>query len=167
MEILKTIWDCIYSWVVNHHSWIAEIISATSLVIAVISLIKSSGAQRLQNKVNKLELQLKQYELDRIKEEEGKSCVEARVYAIGSGKYRIKVWNSGNTTAYKINLTISKDANIIICDDDKLPFDELESKKSFEIAIIYYPGGSSKFKITTEWDDQSGQHQSKVQMADI
>lgn len=44
----------------------ALIIAAISLLVAVISLFKSSKAQRLQNKVNELELKIKQNELDRM-----------------------------------------------------------------------------------------------------
>ena len=40
--------------------WGPIVISAISMIIAIVSLIKSSKAQRLQNKVNELELKLKQ-----------------------------------------------------------------------------------------------------------
>ena len=83
--------------------WGALFISGISLLVAIISLIKSSKAQRLQNKVNELELKIKQNELDRIakeKEAESLACVEARFITVGKGKHRLKVWNSGNATVY-------------------------------------------------------------------
>ena len=46
--------------------WGALIIAGISLLVAIISLSKSSKAQRLQNKVNELELKIKQDELDKI-----------------------------------------------------------------------------------------------------
>ena len=46
--------------------WGALIIAGISLLVAIISLYKSSKAQCLQNKVNELELKIKQNELDRI-----------------------------------------------------------------------------------------------------
>ena len=49
--------------------WGALIIAGVSLLVAIISLSKSSKAQRLQNKVNELELMIKQNELDRIAKE--------------------------------------------------------------------------------------------------
>ena len=61
--------------------WGALIIAGISLLVAVISLYKSSKAQCLQNKVNELELKIKQNELDRIakeKEDAVLACVEAR-----------------------------------------------------------------------------------------
>lgn len=74
--------------------WGALIIAAISLLVAVISLFKSSKAQRLQNKVNELELKIKQNELDRIakeKEDAVLACVEARFITVGKGKHRLKV----------------------------------------------------------------------------
>ena len=46
--------------------WGALIIAGISLLVAIISLFKSSKAQHLQNKVNELELKIKQDELDKI-----------------------------------------------------------------------------------------------------
>ena len=42
--------------------WAAIVIAAISLLIAIISLVKSSKAQRIQNKVNELELKIKENE---------------------------------------------------------------------------------------------------------
>lgn len=50
-------------------NWGALLIAAISLLVAIISLFKSSKAQRIQNKVNELELKIKQNELDRIAKE--------------------------------------------------------------------------------------------------
>ena len=85
--------------------WGALIIAGISLLVAIISLFKSSKAQRLQNKVNELELKIKQNELDRITKElenAALACVEARFITVGKGKHRLKVWNSGNATAYNV-----------------------------------------------------------------
>ena len=66
--------------------WGALIIAGISLLVAIISLFKSSKAQRLQNKVNELELKIKQDELDKItkeKEDAELACVEARFITVG------------------------------------------------------------------------------------
>lgn len=57
--------------------WGALIIAGISLLVAIISLFKSSKAQRLQNKVNELELKIKQNELDKIAKGKGRcgTCV--------------------------------------------------------------------------------------------
>lgn len=95
--------------------WGALIIAGISLLVAIISLFKSSKAQRLQNKVNELELKIKQNELDKIakeKEDSVLACVEARFITVGEGKHRLKVWNSGNATAYYVSARFDGDVGI-------------------------------------------------------
>lgn len=150
--------------------WGALIIAGISLLIAVISLFKSSKAQRLQNKVNELELKIKENELERIvkeKEESALACVEARFITIGKGKHRLKVWNSGNATAYNVTARFDGDVGIIIMDREKQPFEELEARKSYELILVTHSGSASKFKIITEWTDVSGKQHTKTQMGDF
>ena len=102
--------------------WGALIIAGISLLVAIISLSKSSKAQRLQNKVNELELKIKQDELDKItkeKEDAELACVEARFITVGKGKHRLKVWNSGNATAYHVSARFDGDVGIMIMDSQQ------------------------------------------------
>lgn len=150
--------------------WGALIIAAISLLVAVISLFKSSKAQRLQNKVNELELKIKQNELDRIakeKEDAALACVEARFITVGKDKHRLKVWNSGNATAYNVTARFDGDVGIMIMDREKQPFEELEARKSYELILVTHSGSASKFKIITEWTDASGKPHTKTQMGDF
>ena len=151
-------------------NWGTLIIAGISLLVAVISLFKSSKAQRLQNKVNELELKIKQNELNRIaKENEAAdlACVEARFITVGKGKHRLKVWNSGNATAYNVTARFDGDVGIMIMDQEKQPFDELEARKSYELILITHNGSASKFRIITEWTDSSGEQHTKTQMGDF
>ena len=150
-------------------TWGALIVATASLLIAIISLIKSAKAQKLQNKINKIELSIKQHELDKIaieKAEATRSCVEARVIQISNNKWKLKVWNSGNVKVFNVN-AILEDGSEIIMVDSKMPFDELEPNKSFEEHLIVHMGSARKFKITTSWTDEQGNKQEKVQMASL
>ena len=150
-------------------NWGALLISAVSLLIAVISLVKSSKAQRLQNKVNELEVRIKQYELDKIEAEKAEathSCVEARVIHISKDKYKLKIWNSGNVKVYNVSAKFEEGSQIIL-PYSKMPFDELEPKKSFEEHLIVHNGSALKFRITTSWEDEYGNKKEKVQMGDL
>ena len=150
--------------------WGALVVSVISLFVAVISLIKSSNAQQLQNKVNELELKIKQNELDRIAKEkaaESLARVEARVITVGKGQHRLKVWNSGNATAYNVTARFDGDAGIIILDDEKQPFEELEAQKNYELVLVTHFGTALKFRIITEWTDANGEKHSKAQMCDL
>ena len=150
--------------------WGALIIAGISLLVAIISLFKSSKAQRLQNKVNELELKIKENELERIakeKENAELACVEARFITIGQGKHRLKVWNSGNATAYNVTARFDGNVGIMIIDQEKQPFEELEARKSYELILVTHTGSASKFRIITEWTDANGEKHSKTQMDDF
>lgn len=161
----------IWQWVkLFIEDWGTLIIASISLLVAIISLIKSSKAQRLQNNVNELEFKIKKNELERIaKEKEAASlaCVEARFITVGKGNHRLKVWNSGNATAYNVTARFDGDVGIIIMDREKQPFEELEARKSYELVLITHSGSASKFKIITEWADANGEPHTKMQMGDL
>ncbi len=163
MEVLKSLIDFT-------ESWGALVIAGISLLVAVVSLVKSTRAQKIQTQVNKLELQIKKYELKNIEKEQAAAnnpCIEARMITIGAGKHRLKIWNSGNATAYNVVAMFEEGSNIIIMDSEKMPYDELEPNKNFELALITHGGSASKFKIITEWADAEGEQHSKAQMGDL
>lgn len=167
MEVIKNIAEVIVAFIT---SWGELTIATVSLLVAVIALIKSSKAEKLQRRVNEMEIKIKEYELEQIvkeKENAELSCVEARVITIGKGKYRLKVWNSGNTTVYGVTARFDGESGIIIMDQGKQPFDELDPEKNYELVVIPYGKHVSKFKIITEWTDAVGKRHSKSQMGDI
>lgn len=149
--------------------WSAIILAAISINIAIVSLFKASKAQKIQNKVNELELKIKKFEVEKInklKEEENTSCVEARIIRISNGNRKIKIWNSGKTTVKNVIATIPPEAEVYIL-QQKMPYEVLEPNKSFEEFVITHGGSKSKFIITTEWEDMNGKVQKKEQMGDI
>lgn len=146
----------------------AIIISGISLLIAIISFAFSLSAQHLQNKVNQLEIKLKQYEIAE-KEKEGQrvSCVEARIIHVIKTNYKIKVWNSGNVAVKNVTASIDNSAQLILIDRDKMPYEILEPQKSFELRISTYDASPSKIYIVTEWEDEEGNKQTKKQLCDL
>lgn len=150
--------------------WGELTIATVALIVSIVAIVQSSKAQKLQNRINELEIQIKQYEVDKIKKEQDEadaSCVEARVITIGTGKHRMKVWNSGNTTVYNVSASFEGKPGIMIIDRDKQPFDELEPGKNYELVLITHGGSASKFKIVTEWQDKLGTKHSRTQMGDL
>ena len=143
------------------------IMAAISLLIAVVSFILSLRGQRLQNKVNEIELKIKNYELEEKEKENQKiSCVEARIIKVGKNNYRIKVWNSGNCVAKNINVILHDKEGIIFNDRGKLPFEILEPNKSFELPFSVFDVAPFKIFITTEWEEESGEKHNKKQLCD-
>ena len=66
MDAMKEIGKAIVAFIQN---WGELAIAAVSLIIAVIALVKSSKAEKLQNRVNEMEIKIKEYELARIAKE--------------------------------------------------------------------------------------------------
>jgi len=150
-------------------SWGSLIISGLSLVLAVISYAKASESQQLQNRVNTLELKIKQYEIEKISKEQAaanSACIEARVIKLGKNNYRLKVWNSGGADARNVNIAVDNSQEFIIINNNILPFEILSPNKSIEIPVLT-GFGASKFKITTSWKDTNGEYNQHEQYVSL
>ncbi len=151
-------------------SVITIIVPIISLAVSVISLVLSIRSYSMQNRINKIELQLKEHDLNKIKIEEQHStetCVEARIIDVGNKKHKLRVWNSGNCPVYEVCAVLSDEAPVIVTEKDMMPFEILEPKKCFDVPVIKYYGTSRKFEITTKWKDEEGKEYAKTQMGFI
>lgn len=158
----KIIWD----WIKEGVTYVVPLIA---LLLSVVSLCKSAKGQKLQFRVNQLELELKQYEvaeLEKKKTEADLACIEARVINISQSKYELKVWNSGQATAYKVSATVDNSAKLMFM-SSKMPFEFLEAGKNFVEHLIVHDGTADKFKIVTTWEDADGQPHQKEQMGSL
>ena len=150
--------------------WGALIVSSLSLLVAFISLIQSAKARKQQRKINEIELKLKQYAMDKAakeREEANAPCVQARIIEMGKRDHRLKVWNSGGKTAYNVDIDFQDNPGIINMDHTKLPFEELDPMKSFELTLLVEYSASRKGKVLTMWEDENHNHMEKSQMYDI
>ncbi len=68
---------------------------------------------------------------------------------ISQGKYRLKVWNSGNAMAYNDKVDILK--NNIMVMKYKMPYEYLESRGNYEECVVIH-GAALKFKIISTWE---------------
>lgn len=145
------------------------ILSGVSIAIAVISFIKSSKAQKLQNKVNELDARIKEYELEKIEQEKteaASSIIKARAIKVGKNNYRLKIYNAGNTIAYNVYAKIPNEYKVIII-NNKMPFEELEPQNGFEECIVVHMGSSPKFKVELNWQDNNGHEYKNEQFCSI
>ena len=129
--------------------WGGLILSSISVNIAVISIIQSLKAQKLQNRINELDTKIKEYKLEKIEKEKteaSSSIIKARTINVGKNSYRLKIYNVGNATAYNISAQISHEYNVIIM-KDKMPFEELDSQNSFDEILVVHMGSARKFKV--------------------
>ena len=136
---------------------------------SIYSVITSRKANRIKDRVLELEKELKEIQLEKEHkeiEESTKACVEARIYKLSQGKYRLKLWNSGKATAHKVNFHYPEEHDGMFY-KDKVPYAFLEPGKSFEeIALISFQTPSSLL-VTTTWLDDNGKEHSKQNMVSV
>lgn len=148
---------------------ITYILPILAFWISVVSLIKSFKSQELQDRINTLELKIKLYDVEEleIKKNESKANVEARLVKIGTGNYKLKVWNAGMEPANKVNVIVESGASITLLESNILPYESLEKSKSFEIVVLINCSTESKFKVMTTWYDKDGKYNNKENICTI
>lgn len=142
------------------------IMPIAAVIISLIALRKSKDSVEvrvqlsdLEQKLKEYELALKEHELEKIRQqenEEPKVCIEARIINISKNKYKAKIWNSGNATAYNISVSIPQEYQIVLM-KNKMPFEYLEPGNSFEEHVIIHMQSSHKFKIISQWENEHGE----------
>lgn len=140
-----------------------------AIIISIFSFRDSRKASKIQHRLNEVEEKLKKYELEdkeKEREEATKANIEARIMKISKGKYKMKIWNSGKSTAYNVDFKVPDECKKMVF-RDKVPYEFLEPGKSFEEHIIIYSGFLDKFIVTTTWSNKEGHEYSKEQMVSI
>jgi hypothetical protein len=131
--------------------------------LSILSYFNSRKSTTNQERINHLEEQIKRYQIEEIekkKEQEESTLVEARIYKVSNKDYRIKIWNSGGANAYNVNFTAPKEQECIFM-KRKSPFEVLEPGKSYEELVMVVMGTPPKVTVTTTWKDDNGVEHSK------
>ena len=141
------------------------IMPIAAFVVSLVALKRSNDTMKVQIQLSEVEEKLKEYELalkkhevEKIQEEETrekKPNIEARIIAISSTKFRLKVWNSGDAIAYNINVSIPNEYGIIII-NNTMPFEYLKPGDNFDECVVPYGNADSKFKVISTWEDENG-----------
>ena len=152
------------------------IMPIAAFIVSLIALKRSNDTMKVQvqlseveEKLKEYELALKKHELAKIQAEENeekKANIEARVIQISRGSYKLKVWNSGNATAYNVVVSVPEECGVMII-KNKMPFEYLEPGKSFEERVMLYGRFSAKFNITSTWKDEEENQCKNVQLESI
>ena len=144
---------------------IGYVVPIVAIVLSIFSFHDSRKVNKVQLRLNEMEEKLKKYELEEIEKEReaaNKAIVEARIYNVSKGKYRLKIWNSSQATAYDVDFEVPEKLKGLVF-RDKVPFEVLEPGKSFEESVIYYNGMPPKFTVKTTWKNASGEKYEKEQ----
>lgn len=136
-----------------------------AIALSIVSLHESRKINKVQLRLNEMEEELKKYELEKIEKEReavNKPIVEARIYNVSKGKYRLKIWNSSQATAYDVDFDVPEELKGLVY-KDKVPFEVLQAGKSFEEYIMFHYGTPPKFTVKTTWKNVSAEKYEKEQ----
>lgn len=136
-------------------SVIETAIALAALVVSIIALIKSSKADKLQAKVNELELEIKAYELSKIKKEQN-CIVSVNTVKYGKGKHRLRVYNAGENAAYNVSAKIADNPGVILMEREMQPYECLDGRQNYEMVLISCDQSKPKFTVQYEWSDIYG-----------
>ena len=142
------------------------VVPLIAIALSIVSLHESRKINKVQMRLNEMEEELKKYELEKIEKEReavNKPIVEARIYNVSKGKYKLKIWNSSQATAYDVDFEVPEELKNLVY-KDKVPFEVLEAGKSFEEYITFYYGTPPKFTVKTTWKNVSGEQYEKEQL---
>lgn len=145
-------------------------IALAALVLSVISFVKSSKAEKLQQQVNELELIINQNEVEKIEQEKAQasvSKVEAQVFSLGRGKHGLRVSNLSDVPVYNVTAQIVEGNDVFIMDREKQPFEELSPHTKYDLIISCYDSGASKIRVGIEWYDADGSARNNTQWCDV
>jgi len=145
---------------------IVYVVPLVAIVLSIVSFHDSRKVNKVQLRLTEMEEKLKKYELEEIEKEReaaNKSSIETRIYNVSKGKQRLKIWNSGQATAYDVDFEVPEELKGLVF-RDKVPFEVLEPGKSFEESVIYYNGMPPKFTVKTTWKNANGKQYEKEQL---
>lgn len=147
-------------------AFIVYVVPLVAIALSIVSFHDSRKVNKVQLRLTEMEEKLKKYELEEIEKEReaaNKSTIETRIYNVSKGKHRLKIWNSGQATAYDVDFEVPEELKGLVF-RDKVPFEVLEPGKSFEESVIYYNGMPPKFTVKTTWKNASGEKCEKEQL---
>lgn len=149
---------------------VSDYISAGSLLVAIISLFKSFLSDR---KVKKLDVQLKEKELEHRKTDEEKlkkADMSVEVIKTEPKKANILQFsNKGQATAINVSFNIISDEDGYIelrLGKDYLPYPKLLPCQNFNIPFINF-GSKPHQTILITWDDDFAKRRSKEMVVDM
>ena len=99
---------------------------------------------------------------DALKEK--RADLGASFIKLGSGKYRLKIWNKGAATARNVRLEFPEGNDVVIDSDvtDKFPMESLERHQSVELIAAVHMQTKGKHVLRLIWEDDAQAYNEKL-----
>lgn len=145
----------------------SDIIALLALVVSVYAIWTTASFNKRQLALTasqeKLNEQLLQQghaaEVDSKRAELGANFVK-----VGTGKYRLKVFNKGKAPARNVHIEFVEGSETFIANDvaSKFPLEMLEPQQGVELIAAVHMGTQSKHKIRFTWSDDAKEDNEKT-----
>jgi hypothetical protein len=149
---------------------ISEYIGIAGFLLALVSFVWNIVTQR---KLNKLDVQLKEFEIAKNEKEEAEekqADVEVNTVDTPKGQLsKLVFYNKGKSTAYNIRIAFPDDTTDEIqlqMTSDYLPYPKLLPQQSFEIRY-WYQGRKDHQTVQMTWDDAFDKDRNKDMVIDM
>lgn len=121
---------------------------------------KQNALNESQKKLNTLLLEKESGEIQNSK----KADLGATFIRLGSGNYRLKIWNKGKSTARNVWLQFPEGNDCLIQSDidSKFPLEILETHQSVELIAAVSMDTKSKHAIKLSWSDEFSDNNEKL-----
>ncbi len=148
---------------------VTYVLPIVAIILSVLSYVDSRKTNKFQQRLSLLEERIKTYELEEKEKERVEAtiaCVEARIVRLAKNQYKMKIWNSGKATAFNVDFEAPDELRGLVT-KDKVPYEYLESNKSFDEHVLVHLNFPRKFPVVTRWTDENGKPYSKEQIVTI
>lgn len=99
---------------------------------------------------------------DALKEK--RADLGATFIKLGSSKYRLKIWNKGNSTARNVRIEFPEGNDILIGSEveEKFPLENLEKFQSVELIAAVHMQSRRKHVVRLIWEDDADKYNEKL-----
>ena len=146
---------------------IGDIVSVLALLFSGYATWNSRKSKKkeeeildLQSKVNLLVLEKEQREASQA----NSADISANLVRLGKGQHRLKIFNKGKSSAYKVDIDFP-DGNDMFIDDEireKFPMELMEPGQSVELLAFIHFRSKRKVPISLKWKNSDDETKEKV-----
>lgn len=138
-------------------SWIGLLISAASLIVAILALIKSAGAQREANAAQQRIVEIEEGPEQARRDEAHKATLRPELRKTGTHSYRLYLLNHGAAEARNIQVTMDGKAlaeHAAAVGNDRMS-QMVGPHAEISCLLSIHMGCTPPFDLLFTWDDDS------------
>lgn len=136
----------------------SDVVAATALLISALTAWQTIRFNKRQQSLIESQEQLNNLLLQRGEEESAedrRADIGATIVKLGSGNYRLKIWNKGKTAAKNVQISFPEGNDIIAEPEiaEKFPLEILDTYQAVELIAYVHLNTKRKHVVHLTWSD--------------